>query len=178
MLLRFLISFYVIVTAVSAAYKEECLQLYSPEAFDCCITQLGKKDVNENQPTNKDEIVKEIDGGGDGINNSSYSKIYNCDFEIYVAKVRGLTTADDGTFDKKAVENFVNEYLNNKPELAGTVINSCVNGDLTGYGPPELKCDLIRLGTCVQLHYLSSCNEWDKSESCTKTEELVKTCVE
>ncbi|KAJ2950220.1 hypothetical protein O0L34_g11582 [Tuta absoluta] len=177
MFLRFLIPFGVVVTTVLAEAKEECLQLYSHEVLDCCKTKPQTEDDYDNQPTNKNINKMGTDVGQDGKYNSSYTGMYDCDFEINGAKLRGLTTADDGTFDEKAVENFINEHLTNMPELAGVIVKDCVNGDLTNYGPPELKCDLIRLGNCAQVHYLSTCNEWEKSEYCIKTEELVKTCL-
>ncbi|KAJ2950219.1 hypothetical protein O0L34_g11581 [Tuta absoluta] len=141
-----------------SANKEECHQLLSSDAFGCCKTYVAE--------------------------NNQFGQVQGCETKpppscegvICAAKQHGLTTADDGTFNKEAMEAFIRKMVDDSPEFADSVVNTCVNGDISSYGPAEY-CDLIKFKQCLLVTYLSKCSDWKETDVCSEVKMQIDQCV-
>ncbi|KAI5642776.1 hypothetical protein NE865_05302 [Phthorimaea operculella] len=157
-MLRLVLLVCVAVVAVVAADKNECHDLISPDAFGCCKNM--KLDGNNHFEVKGCEMKPPP----------------SCEGEICASKQLGLTTADDGTFNKEATEAYIRKFLEKYPENVDDAIATCVHGDLSAYGPAEY-CDLLKLKQCLIVHFLAKCNDWEETDVCGELKIFIDQCA-
>ncbi|XP_049868485.1 uncharacterized protein LOC126368504 [Pectinophora gossypiella] len=147
-------------SVLALAAEDDCKQLAHPKYMRCCKTPPP---IKEEEREDMKECFKLM------------RKPPSCEAAVCLAKKQGYAANEDGKFDKEKLANTLQVSHSEDPVLLKNVMDKCVNGDLTAYGPPDF-CDLIKLKHCISMQILLGCSDFEIDGKCSGVKDLVDKC--